>query len=82
MLTPKAQGVEHMVGISPAYQEMNWSGLNFGADQFKAVTSISKTEWQAELKMHDELFTTLSHHLPQELVQTKAQIEKKLAAMA
>ncbi|MEY2804569.1 MAG: hypothetical protein RL657_1905 [Pseudomonadota bacterium] len=78
----KAQGVEHLVGVSPAYQEMNWNGLNFGADQFKAVTSISKTEWQAELKMHDELFTTLAHHLPQELVHTKAQIEKKLTAMA
>ena len=78
----KAQGIEHMVGVSPAYEEMNWNGLNFGVDQFKAVTSISKTEWQAELKMHGELFTTLAHHLPKELVQTKEQIEKKLAAMA
>jgi phosphoenolpyruvate carboxykinase (GTP) len=77
-----AQGVEHMYGVSPAYEELNWSGLNFGVDQFKAVTSISKTEWQAELKMHGELFTTLAHHLPKELVQTKEQIEKKLASMA
>ena len=78
----KAQGIEHMVGVSPAYEEMNWNGLNFGVDQFKAVTSISKTEWQAELKMHTELFTTLAHHLPQALVHTQAQIEKKLSAMA
>ena len=78
----KAQGIEHMVGVSPAYEEMNWNGLNFGVDQFKAVTSISKTEWQAELKMHSELFTTLAHHLPQALVHTQAQIEKKLSAMA
>ncbi len=77
-----AKGVEHMVGISPAFEEINWNGLNFGADQFKAVTSISKTEWQAELKMHNELFTQLAHHLPQELVQTKQQIEQKLDAMA
>jgi phosphoenolpyruvate carboxykinase (GTP) len=77
----KAQGIEHMVGVSPAYEEMNWNGLNFGVDQFKAVTSISKTEWQAELKMHTELFTTLAHHLPQALVHTQAQIEKKLSAM-
>ena len=45
------------------------------------MTSISKTEWQAELKMHDELFTTLAHHLPQELVQTKQRIETKLATI-
>ena len=61
---------------------MNWNGLNFGADQFKAVTSISKTEWQAELNMHGELFAQLAHHLPKELVQTKQQIEQKLATMA
>jgi phosphoenolpyruvate carboxykinase (GTP) len=78
----KAQGTEHMIGVSPAYEEMNWSGLNFGLDQFKTVTSISKTEWQAELKMHDELFTTLAHHLPSELVQVKQSIQHKLAAMA
>ena len=77
-----AKGVEHMVGVSPAYEEINWNGLSFGADQFKAVTSISKTEWQAELKMHGELFTQLAHHLPKELVQTKQQIEQKLEAMA
>ncbi len=78
----KAKGAEHMIGVSPQYEEMTWSGLNFGLDQFKTVTSISKNEWQAELKMHDELFTTLAHHLPTELVQVKQHIQQKLAAMA
>jgi phosphoenolpyruvate carboxykinase (GTP) len=44
------------------------------------VTSIDKGAWQAELKLHDELFTQLRHHLPKELEDVKAQIERRLAA--
>jgi phosphoenolpyruvate carboxykinase (GTP) len=76
----KAQGKEHVFGVSPSYEELNWTGLNFTTDQFKTVTSIDKGAWQAELKLHDELFTQLRHHLPKELEDVKAQIERRLAA--
>ncbi len=76
----KAAGVEHLIGVSPTYEELNWTGLNFTAEQFKTVTSIDKAAWTAELKLHEELFTQLAYHLPQALLDTKAQIEKRLAA--
>ncbi len=76
----KASGVEHLIGVSPTYEELNWTGLNFTAEQFKTVTSIDKVAWTAELKLHEELFTQLAYHLPQALLDTKAQIEKRLAA--
>jgi phosphoenolpyruvate carboxykinase (GTP) len=75
-----AAGKEHVIGISPAYEELTWTGLDFTAEQFAAVTSIDKTAWQAELKLHEALFTQLAHHLPQALLDTKAQIEERLAA--
>jgi phosphoenolpyruvate carboxykinase (GTP) len=75
-----ADGQEHVFGISPAYEELNWTGLNFTAAQFKAVTSIDKAAWQAELKLHTELFEQLAYHLPRELSATKADLEKRLAA--
>jgi phosphoenolpyruvate carboxykinase (GTP) len=78
----KAQGVEHPAGISPTFDEITWSGLSFGADQFKSVTAIHKNEWQAELKMHDELFTQLAHHLPHALVQAKQQLAQKVSALS
>jgi len=78
----KAQGVEHAAGVSPSFEEITWTGLNFGADQFKSVTAIHKNEWQAELKMHDELFTQLAHHLPQALVQAKQTLAQKVEALA
>jgi phosphoenolpyruvate carboxykinase (GTP) len=75
-----AQGQEHIFGISPQYEELNWTGLNFTKDQFTNVTSIDKAAWQAELKLHEELFTQLAYHLPVELTATKAALEKRLAA--
>jgi phosphoenolpyruvate carboxykinase (GTP) len=76
----KASGQNHVFGVSPAYEELNWTGLDFSAEQFKSVTSIDKAAWQAEMKLHEELFTQLKHNLPQELQDTKAAIEKRLAA--
>ncbi len=76
----KAEGHEHVFGVSPTYSEINWTGLNFTADQFNTVTSIDKAAWTAELKLHEELFTQLAYHLPQALLDTKAQIERRLAA--
>ena len=75
-----AAGTEHIFGVSPKYEELNWTGLNFTQAQFTNVTSIDKAAWQAELKLHEELFTQLAYHLPAELTATKATLEKRLAA--
>jgi phosphoenolpyruvate carboxykinase (GTP) len=76
----KARGEENAFGISPAYQELNWTGLDFSRDQFAKVMSIDKRDWAEELQLHAELFRRLAYHLPHELVETKARIEKRLAA--
>ena len=74
------QGADHLTGISPAYEDLNWNGLNFSAEQFATVSSMDKSDWQAELALHAELFKKLEHHLPKELSQTKAALERNLAA--
>jgi phosphoenolpyruvate carboxykinase (GTP) len=76
----KAEGTEHVFGVSPRYEDLNWTGLDFSAAQFDTVTSIDKAAWLAELKLHAELFQQLAHHLPKELPATKAAIEQRLAA--
>ena len=76
----KAEGVDHIFGVSPRYEELNWTGLDFSAEQFKSVISIDKAAWEAELKLHTELFEQLKHHLPKELPETKDAIERRLAA--
>ena len=75
-----AKGAENVLGISPGYEELNWSGLSFTPAQFHSVTHIDKAAWQTELGLHEELFEQLAHHLPPELPATKAAIAQRLAA--
>jgi phosphoenolpyruvate carboxykinase (GTP) len=75
-----AAGSENVFGTTPRYEDLNWDGLNFTAEQFEQITSIDKDAWNEEMKLHAELFDKLAYHLPQELVATKAEIEKRLAA--
>ena len=75
-----AKGQDHVFGVSPAFDEITWTGLNFTQEQFKTVTHIDKAAWVEELKLHDELFSQLAHMLPAALPQTKAAIEKRLHA--
>ena len=76
----QAQGQETMFGVAPQYAEINWTGLDFSAQQFAAVTSIDKAAWAEEFKLHTAHFEQLAYHLPQALLDTKAQLEKRLAA--
>ena len=75
-----AKGVDQPFGISPTYEEINWTGLSFSQDQFNTVTSFDKAAWTSELKLHTELFTQLKHHLPKELEETRVKLEQRLAA--
>ncbi len=79
-LEGKGQGVEHAFGVSPRYDDIHWSGLDFSAEQYRTVTAIDKAAWLKELELHAELFEQLAHHLPRELQDTKARIEQRLAA--
>jgi len=74
-----AAGTEHLTGVSPTYNQLNWTGLDFTAAQFESVISIDKAAWGAELKLHDELFTQLAYHLPEALKANKAKLEAALA---
>ena len=76
----QATGTDHVFGVSPTYQELTWTGLDFSPAQFDTVTRIDKADWAQEMTLHNELFTQLAYHLPKELVDTKSQLEKRLAA--
>lgn len=75
-----AGGVEHVFGTTPQFSDVSWEGSNFSQQQFDQITSIDKNAWADEIKLHDELFTKLQHHLPVELQSAKAILEKRLAA--
>jgi len=75
----QAGGVEHAGGVSPRFDDLNWSGSAFSPEQFEQVIATDAQSWREELALHAELFTKLHHHLPAALINVKAQIEKRLA---
>jgi phosphoenolpyruvate carboxykinase (GTP) len=75
-----AQGEEHAFGVSPHYEDIDWSGLNFSREQFEQVISVDDAAWRDELTLHAELFDTLQQGLPPALTQAKRELEGKLAA--
>jgi phosphoenolpyruvate carboxykinase (GTP) len=78
-LENNAGGVEHLFGTTPRFSDLEWDGLDFNEQQFDQITSIDNAAWQAETKLHTELFEKLKHHLPKELEEVKAKLEKRLA---
>ncbi len=77
-LEGRVSGEDHAFGISPTYDEIHWEGLDFGPEQFAAVTDMNPADWARELELHQELFDKLAHHLPTELVQTKARMVQRI----
>ena len=75
----KVTGQDNGFGVSPTYEEITWTGIDFSASQFNTVISIDKSAWQQELELHTQLFNQLHYHLPTELEETRAQIAKRLA---
>jgi phosphoenolpyruvate carboxykinase (GTP) len=74
----RAQGAEHVFGITPRHEDIDWTGLTFSADQFSRITAIDGKSWQEEFALHEELFEKLRHGLPAALLKTKSVFESRL----
>ncbi len=73
-------GEANAFGVSPRYDDLNWTGLDFSREQYQSVISIDRDAWRAELGLHAELFLQLTPRLPEQLLETRKRIEQALAA--
>ena len=78
--TKRADGVEHVFGVTPRYDDLSWQGADFTREDFEKITSIDEAAWKKELELHSELFIRLQHHLPEALSRVKDSLEQRLAA--
>ncbi|MCG1041076.1 phosphoenolpyruvate carboxykinase (GTP) [Mycetohabitans sp. B8] len=76
----QARGVEHVLGVSPRHEDIDWTGLAFSTQQFEQVMSVDAGAWREELASHGELFAKLERRLPEALSRIKDRIEQQLAA--
>ncbi len=74
----ESNGAEQLFGISPKYQDMDWTGLEFTPEQFSQVMAIDRKSWHDELILHDELFEGLFQNIPKELLEAREKIESRL----
>lgn len=67
-VSQKAGGDEHVLGFSPRYEDLDWSGLNYSREQFAAVMKLDQEKWMTEMSSHKEFFLKLEKTLPTEFI--------------
>jgi len=73
-------GAEHLLGVTPRYEDLNWSGLTFSFDDYQRITEIDVAQWRRELSLHRELFDKLRDGLPASLQSVRQKLEQSLPA--
>ena len=74
-----AGGVDHVLGVSPRYEDMTWTGLSLTRAEFDAAIASDPAEWQTELEAHEEHLLRLEDRLPAELAAIRARFAARVA---
>jgi phosphoenolpyruvate carboxykinase (GTP) len=64
----RVRGRETPIGWMPFYGDIDWRGMEFGADTFESLQEVNRPAWKQELVQQEEFFIELHDHLPPELV--------------
>ncbi len=67
-------GVSHALGVSPRFDDLDWTGLELSAETFGRLVSLDKSAWTAELAAHDLLFDQLGARVPARLRSLRAEL--------
>ncbi len=76
----RVDATETPIGFVPSYDQLNWTGTDFTAEQFEQVTSQSTEQWNKELDSHAELFAKIGSHIPAALVKRREELVKAVNA--
>ena len=71
-------GVEHALGTSPRYEDLEWAGLGFSRDDYALITSVDPEAWRAELASHGDLLDKLRDRLPSQVDDTRRALAARL----
>jgi phosphoenolpyruvate carboxykinase (GTP) len=74
----RGAGAEHLFGVTPRYEDLDWTGLDFSRADYERITSIDAAQWKRELGLHDELFDKLCHGLPSALREVRRRLGQSL----
>jgi len=75
-----AGGVEHLLGTSPRYEDLDWIGLDFPRERFEAITRADASDWRKEVALQQALFERLGERVPPALVRVQDALCGRLKA--
>jgi phosphoenolpyruvate carboxykinase (GTP) len=75
----RGHAVATPLGLEPAYEDLNWTGLDFPRDRFAKVMTVDTSSWRRELAAHDELFARLGEKRPPQLAAERARLGARLS---
>lgn len=78
-LEGQAQGEDGLFGISPGFQDLDWTGLSLDNATFQQLMVCSPGTWRKELGLHDELFARMEGKLPEALRRVRKEWEAALS---
>jgi phosphoenolpyruvate carboxykinase (GTP) len=64
----RAHGKETAIGWTPFFEDVQWDGLDFSANQFDELERVDQAAWRREVLGHEELFIALHDQLPAEMI--------------
>jgi phosphoenolpyruvate carboxykinase (GTP) len=76
----KIGGRQTVLGTIPNYEDIDWTGTNFSAEEFANVTSLDKQAWLSELEGVKEWFGKMGPKLPAKLTAIRDDFESKFKA--
>lgn len=76
----RATATQTALGHVPTYADLDWRGSTFSQNTYEMIAAVNQSEWQQELKLHDELLGKLAHGLPAVLATRRTALESALAS--
>ena len=75
----RADAAETPLGFVPRYDDLDWTGLDFGARRFSSVMDVDATQWGRELDSHDVFFERLGAKRPDALMRERDRLAGRMA---
>lgn len=74
----KVDAVESPIGYLPKPEDINVEGLDISEDTLKDLLSVDRESWEADIENIKEFYAQIGDHVPAELYEELAALEKRL----
>jgi phosphoenolpyruvate carboxykinase (GTP) len=75
----RANAVETPLGLVPRFDDLDWSGFDFGPARFSNVMTVDLSLWERELGSHDRFFERLGEKRPVALLSERDRLAASIA---